>query len=183
MVDLTVFENPTEGKKLSWDTRRKLIKEQFPAVDSLNWESAFRIDVGLLGLIIKDVLKSDQSSLGRPGPRPTLDPKRSVERYNQFIGDDYSYLPMDETLDALKGKTSVRGFAAKTGLDFNQAYRILSGKIAPDVLSMQKIATAYGKHPSFFLEYRVLYILGAIEQNLVLAPESSVSAYIRLKNA
>ncbi len=182
-MDLAAFENPKGGKKLSWDTRKKLIKSQFPAVDSLNWEAAFRADVGLLGLIIKDVLKSDQSSLGRPGPRPTLDPKRSVERYNQFIGDDYSLLPMDETLSNLKGKTSLRGLAAKTGLDYNKIYRLLNGTDAPDVASMQDIARAYGKHPSFFLEYRILFILGAIEQNLIESPESSVSAYIKLKNA
>lgn len=183
MVDLSVFENPEGGKKLSWDARRGLIKEQFPAFVSLNWDAAFRADVGLLGLIIKDVLKSDQSSLGRPGQRPTLDPKRSVERYNQFIADDYSYLPIDETLTMLKGKRSVRQLATKTGLDFNKIYRLLNGKIAPDVASMQAIAKAFGKHPSYFLEYRILYVMGAVEKNLTENPESSVSAYIKLKNA
>lgn len=182
MVDLDVFKNP-EGKKLSWDSRRNLIKDQFPSYDSLNWEAAFRADVGLLGLIIKEVLKSDQSSLGRPGPRPTLDPKRSVERYNQFIGDDFSYLPMSETLDFLKGKLSVRGLAAKTGLDFNKIYRLLAGTSSPDVASMQSIAKAFGKHPSYFLEYRVLYILGAIEQEIVKSPESTATLYLKLKNA
>lgn len=180
MVDLTVFE-AKNGKKPSWNTRKGLIKEQFPAYDSLDWSKAFKADIGLLGLIIKNVLKSDQSTLGRPGPRPTLDPKRSAERYAQFIATDYSYLPIEETLAHLKGDLTIRGLATKVGLDFNLVYRILNGKATPSVADLQAIAEAFGKHPSYFLEYRIAYILGAIEQNLIDSPESSVSTYLKLK--
>lgn len=181
MADLTVFE--TKDKKISWNTRKGLIKEQFPAYDALDWTAAFKADVGLLGLIIKNVLKSDQSTLGRPGPRPTLDPKRSAERYAQFIADDYSYLPIDETLKHLQGDLSIRGLANKVGLDFNLVYRILNGKTTASVADLQKMAKAFGKHPSYFLEYRVAYILGALEQAFIESPESSVSTYLKLKNA
>jgi transcriptional regulator with XRE-family HTH domain len=181
MVDLSVFE--ANGKKMSWSTRKGLIKEQFPAYQALDWEAAFKADIGLLGLIIKSVLKSDQSTLGRPGPRPTLDPKRSAERYTQFIADDYSYLPIDETLEHLRGDLSIRGLANKVGLDFNLVYRILNGKATPSIVDLQVISKAFGKHPSYFLEYRVAYILGAMELAFIESPESSVSTYLKLKNA
>lgn len=177
MADLTVFE----GKK-SWSTRKGLIKEQFPDYERLNWSAAFKADVGLLGLIIKNVLKSDQSTLGRPGPRPTLDPKRSAERYAQFIGTDYSYLPIDETLANLQGDLSIRGLANKVGLDFNLIYRILNRKATPSISDMQEIAKAFGKHPSYFLEYRIAYIVGALDSAFTESPESSVSTYLKLKN-
>lgn len=185
MADLSVFDDPSlsGGKRWSWETREKLIRDTFPSIDQLDWDKAFKNDIELLGWLVRDYLKYDQAEVGRPGPRPALDVKKSGDRFVQFMGEDYSLESFSQTLDVLKGKLSIRGLAAKTGLDYNQIYRLLNGRIDPDVYSMQKIAAAFGKHPSYFLEYRVLYAAQAVANQLFQWPEASVNVYRKIRES
>jgi transcriptional regulator with XRE-family HTH domain len=177
--DLSVFTEANK-KKMSWDERAALIKEQFPSTEKLNWVRAFDNDLDLFARIIRDILKLDQAQPGRPGPRPSLDYGQATHRLRQFMGQDYAMLPFPEALRVLTGGLSIRKIAAKTGLERNLVYRLLTGKVEPDVYAMTQIARAYDKHPSYFLEYQQLVIISSILRRLEDVPEATTSLYRKL---
>lgn len=158
------------------------IRAQFPSIDGLDWEKAFREDTELYGRFWKDILKFDQAGEGRPGPRPALDPSKANQRYLQLTGEDYVFLPFKDAFRDLIGNTSIRKVCAHTGLDRNLVHRLLRGEAEPDNYEMEIIATAYGKRPSFFLEYRIGFCLMMVHTHMIKYPESSVGPYVKVRD-
>lgn len=177
MGDLTVFEGLP---KMSWGDRKKLISEQFPSVDQLDWIEAFK-DVELFGRLLRDILKFDQSEPGRSGPRPVLDRKVAEKRLRQFKRADYSELPFREALAVLAGSRSIRHVAQKTGVDRNTIQRLLAGQKEPSLYLMEQIAKGFGKEASYFLEYRTAFVLAALESRMMNSPEIVGDLYNRLR--
>lgn len=167
-------------KKHPWEQRLALIKEQFPSIDRLKWETVFREDPEINGKILGDILKIEAATTGKPGKRPSLDPKEAAVRYKQLIGEDYSTLPFTETFNALCNGRSVRAVAAKTKLDRNQVHRLMNGA-DPTVHAMEAIAKGFKKDPGFFHEYRMLYTVAFLMRRMDGAPESTVGIYRRIK--
>lgn len=176
-VDLTEF---IEMGKVPWEDRSERIKARFPCVDELDWDKALERDLDLFARILRDVLKMEQAVPGRPGPRPALDVASATRRMEQLLGHDYSLRPFPEALRILAGDRSIRNLAHKVKLDFNQVYRLLKGRTEPDGYVMRMCAEAFGKHPSYFLEWRMLFIIQAIMRRLEWSPETSVSLFRRL---
>lgn len=177
MGDLTVFEGLP---KMSWGERKQLISEQFPSVDQLDWVEAFN-DVELFGRLLRDILKFDQSEPGRSGPRPVLDRKVAEKRLRQFMRIDHSELPFKDSLAALAGNRSIRHLATNTGIHRNTIQRLLAGTKEPTIPLMEQIAKGMGKEPSYFLEYRIAYILAAMESRMMSSPEIVGDLYNRLR--
>ena len=180
--DLDVFRKATE-EKMPWKQRSELIKEQFPSTVTLDWFEVFKQDGALLGRIINDILKVDlaQSQPGRPGKRPSLDPKDAADRWRQMTNDDYTMLPFDRAFTILKGDRSVRHMASKVELDRTLVWNLLKGTKRPNPEIMEKVAKAFKKHPSYFVEYRIDYLLGILFHKLQSSPESSVVFYRKLQ--
>lgn len=177
---LEVFRN---SGKMPWTERKKLIHEQFPSTVNLNWKKAFDKDVDLFTAILRDVLKVDQDSGGRPGPRPVLPHADAVRSYRRLMGDDFSTLPFAETFGLLIGTRSVRAVAHKTGLSRSQVHRLRRGEADPDLFEMEQVARGFGKQPSYFLEYRTAYIAGALLSRMEGLPESTIDMYRRLSSS
>jgi hypothetical protein len=167
--------------KMPWAERQRLIEAAFPSTAQLSWEKAFKNDTALFGEVLRGILKYDQARKGKPGPRPVAKREDSEARLLQFMGEDYSIDPMPEALRNLKGDLSLRGLCAKTGLDYNVIFRLIHGKIAPDVMHMTQIAEAFGKHPSYFLEYRIAFVVAALVAKMEEWPESSIVSYRKLR--
>jgi hypothetical protein len=153
-----------------------MIGEKFPSTVEMDWSRAFQNDIELFGRVLRDILKVDQTVPGRSGPRPVLNKAEATGRLRQFMGVDYSELPFQESFRALAHGKSIRNIAAFTGLDRNLVHKLLNGK-APDLYTMEVVATSFKKDPSYFLEYRVAYILGALQGRLEASPEMSVDIY------
>lgn len=168
-----------EGKKNPKE-RQRLITEQFPSVRDLDWGKAFDNDIDLFGRIIRDILKVEQPQSGRPGPRLALDYDDGIKRLNQIMGEDYTTEPFVLAFERLVGNRSIRQLASKTGLDRNTVFRLLKGKRYPDPYLMETIAKAFSKHPSYFLEYRLHFISGALEGKMKTAPESTINIYRKI---
>lgn len=181
MTDLAEFERATRDK-MAWDSRAKMIASQFGSVDKLHWRKAFASDIDLFARLVKDILKLDQAQPGRPGPRPALDYEEGVSRLRQYMGQDYALDPFPEALRVLGDGRSIRSLARKTGLSKNHIHRLLTGDISPDAYAMSTIAESFGKHPSYFLEWRTMWIASAIVDRLTSQPESSISMYRKLKD-
>lgn len=176
MRDLTRFQGLG---KVPWEDRLALIHEEFPSTVRLEWEQAFQ-DIELFGRIIRDLLKTDLSEPGRSGPRPSLDRKAAEVRLRQMRGQDFTELPFPQALRVLANGRSHRHLASKVGLDRNMVQKLLAGKREPDIPIMEQVAKSFGKDPSYFLEYRVAYVLGALGAQMAKAPEMTVDLFYRL---
>lgn len=169
--------------KIPWEERYEAIIDDYPSVADEPWAERFDNDLEVLGRVLRDILKLEQAVPGRPGPRPSLDVDDAQRRLAQLRGEDYTLKPFIEAVSDLKGKKSIRQFAHKVNLDRNTVHRALHGKIEPDAYLCRMIAYAHGKHPSYFIEWRILYIVGAIVRRLEWNPESSIALYERLDRA
>lgn len=166
--------------KVSWEERAALIKERFPNIDEFDWSAALEDDLELFGRILRDILKLEQAVPGRPGPRPSLDVSAATKRIQQLFGDDFTIAPFDEALRVLAGDRSIRHVARITGLNKDTVHRLMRGDIEPDGFIMRQCAEAFNKHPSYFLEWRELYIVKTIMSRLNWSPETTVDIFKKL---
>lgn len=171
-------------KKVPAAERMKQIKEQFPSVEKLDWNEAFKQDIGLMGAILRDVLKIDLSTRpGVSGPRPGVDPEEGRARLRQLLGQDYTNLPFHEAFEVLAGGRSYTHLARKTGLSRSKVFRLAKNMEQPSVDELRQVAEAFKKHPSFFFEYRTYYVAAAMQQRMEHAPEASITAYRKIVTA
>lgn len=170
-----------ETKRLPWAERIANAQEKFPSSVHLDWNDAFRGDEELWGRVVTDILKTTQTVPGRSGPRPALEREPAISTLKQMMGVDFTYQPFSDAVRMLSRNASQKQIAEKTGLDRNLIQRLLSESKQPDLYVMETIAEAYGKHASFFMEWRVFYVLGAIGDQMEKAPEISVDLYKKLR--
>lgn len=177
--DLSAFD-----RRLRWDERLSVIRREFPSTTMgvEGWVKAFDRDIDMLGSILRDVLKADQAEPGRPGPRPSLEATRAQPRFDEWMGKDpsdrpYTELPFTTALSLLKKEQSFTQVARKTGISRSHLHRLANGEFLPTLTQMEQIAKAYGKRPSYFVEYRIGVIVGAIAEGLAGSPHRSVPAY------
>lgn len=167
-------------KRIPWNERSKAIREKYPLSTEIDWYEIFSVDPAILGGLINDILKLDQSRQGKPGKRPSLEEGSTAEKLRKIQNDDYTNDPFPRAFKALCGDRSVRAVAAKTGLDKSFVHRLLNGTAIPNAETLSGIAVSFGKHPSYFLEHRIYYILGMIENKLFASPEASIVFYNKI---
>lgn len=182
MTDLAVFvERNVPGKRVNWDERRELVVEHFPAAGEQDWRELANADSSFERML-QDILKFDQAEEGRSGPRPNLDWEKGIRSWRQITGQDYTGLPFPQAFRAVARDRSGRAhslstIANKTGISRSRVHRLINGHEEPDMQSIALVATAYGKKPSFFVEYRAEIIARRLITVLSQNPEYSVSVY------
>lgn len=170
-----------KSKKLTASDRRELISEQFPSVDQLDWGEALSRNDDLFARIMRDIIKLDQSEPGKSGPRSNnLDYERGVQTFRQLMGDDFSMCDFRESFASLTSGYSRRHVARKTTLSLGKVQRLLQGEDEPTEYDLRVIAEAFGKHPSFFVEYRQWYIINHLAEALLKEPESTIAYYQKI---
>lgn len=130
----------------------------------------------VLGKVIADIVRE---GIGREGGdrRRNLD-ETAEPLLRQLTGDDYATVPFPMAFKALtrgrEGRPMSRTtLARKTTLSRTQVHRLITGTITPSTMDMELVAGAFGKHPSFFIEYRNWLIISYISQHLQCSPETS----------
>ena len=166
----------------SWDERLKIIHRLFPSTDRLDWKRAFDADITLMGRILRDIAKTDQPPQNRPGPRPGLDPYGPQPLVDSWVGTEngnrpYTVLPFADAFRQLAAGRSRTSLARMVGLDRVMVHRLLAATVAPTGEIMEKVAAAFGKRPSYFLEYRLGFISQVIFNSLATSPEKSIRLY------
>ena len=176
-VDISMFK-----KKMPWSERVELIYEIFPSTAYLDWKKVFSDDPSVMGRIVNDILKAELSP-GKPGKRPSLNNKAGRDQFKKIQDEDYSELPFNEALQVLKDSynLSIRSLATKTGLHRSHLYTLLKGKSTPNIEVLEKVASSFNKHPSYFVEYRIGYILSMLAHRMMEVPESSIVQYNKIK--
>ena len=173
--DLSVFD-----EKMPWQERYEIIKKTFPNVETLDWNKVFRTDPAIMGRIVNDVLKIDQAEPGRPGKRPALDVGVAEERLHQIRGEDYTILPFAEALRNARAGKSIRSLAHYSGLPKSTVHRLADGDTRPSLEQIEAIAKGVRKAPSYFLEYRIAFVLSAMVELFSQSPESTIVQYEKL---
>lgn len=179
-VDIAVFR-----QEMTPADRKRLLHEKYPSTAQLNWERAFDSDIDLLGHMLRDILKLDMAEPGAAGRRPGLDENESRPSLDRLMGRDptshvYSVLPFPATFRLLIGKRSLRAMRAKVDIPLTRIHRLLAATVAPSPQEMERIAAAFAKQPSYFVEYRVQAIAATIFAALGTQPEASIGVYERL---
>lgn len=168
------------AKRIPWSERSRAIKEQYPLSVEIDWYQIFSLDPSILGGLINDILKLDQSRQGKPGKRPSLEESSTADKLRKIQDADYTSDLFHRAFKVLCGDRSVRAVATKTGLDKSYVHRLLNGTAVPTSEVMTTIAESFDKHPSYFLEHRIYYILGVLENKLFDSPESSIVFYNKI---
>ena len=166
--------------KKSWDKKYQSIKKDYPNLDLDDLSSTISDDdifIKMLG----DILKSERK-ISSPGKRPSLNRKDGLENLNKMLDRDFSDLPFSRSFRSLCGNRSVRGIHAKTGLSKSHVQRLLTGQDEPSLETMEKIAIAFKKHPSYFLEYRISNVLEYFYEFLMKNSETATVWYRKIFN-
>jgi transcriptional regulator with XRE-family HTH domain len=166
------------SKKTSWDKRYEKIKSMYPSIDGVDWSNAIEHDEVFIKML-GDVLKSERK-VSTPGKRPSLTKTDGLERLNKILDRDYSSAEFDKAFKILASGRSVRSLNAKTGLSKSHIQRLLTGQDSPSIEVIEKIATAFNKHPSYFLEYRIYIVLDGFNSLMIKNPETATSWYKKI---
>lgn len=185
---LALFKTADGAKKMPWAERVKMIEDYWPSVKRLDWDKAFRQDPTLLGRILNDIIKMEAATPGQPGKRPNVSREETEKHLRRLTGEDYTIHPFNEALRYLRkdkwgNDKSVRHLARKFGMNRDYTWRLLTGKRVPTVDDMERVAAAFDKHPSYFVEYRVAYLVGFLYDRMTANPEASVLQYRRVNQA
>jgi transcriptional regulator with XRE-family HTH domain len=171
---------------MSWDDRLALIVRLFPAEllddETVGWGRALERDPELMGRILRDILKARQVTSTRPGPRPALDVAKAQPIVDTWLGRDplatpYSLLNFGDAFALLAEGRSLRHVARIVDMPRVTVHRLMRGDIKPSSEMMVKVAQAFNKQPSYFVEWRIGVIASAIVDNLTAMPERTVRAY------
>jgi|JI10StandDraft_1071094.scaffolds.fasta_scaffold260078_2 hypothetical protein len=167
------------AKKIPWEQKYKTIVSQYPQIVDVSWSHVLREDNDVFARLLGDVLKSGGRG-SRPGKRPQLDRAEAISRLAKLNDEDYSEYDFNSTFRSLCGDMSVRAVALKTGLAKSFIHRLLLNEATPSFETMEKIAEAFDKHPSFFLEYRIARVLVIVEEFLSDSPETATAWYLKV---
>lgn len=173
--------NMTETKVTRAERQRHVVRV-FPSTEHLNWDRVFQQDVALMGRLIRDILKlqvqADEPT--RPGPRSPLTLTTGLDHLRRLLGEDYTTSPFVEAFNALRGQRSLRWLAERLHMSKSLVARLADGEAEPSLDALQNIAALFGKHPSYFLEWRTAAVAAAVARSLEGAPEASIAAYRQL---
>lgn len=145
-----------------------------------NPEALYRIIADSYDIALRDEekLRGEQRSGRRPKP-----PQVPLDQvYAAVFPSQYSMDPFRETLEKLMDGRSQRAFARRVPCHQTTLSRLLSGALAPDLAMMERIASAAGVQPWYFVEWRAQFVASVVQSSLMANPNMSVNAIRGLRN-
>lgn len=168
------------AKKIPWEIKYKRIIKQYPNVREMSWSKALNEEGDIFARLLGDVLKSEGRG-SKPGKRPQLDRAEALTRLAKLSGEDFSDVDFRSTFRNLTNGRSLSNIAHKTGLGRSYVQRLLNGTADPSFETMERIAEAFRKNPSYFIEYRIATVVVILHDMFVESPETATSWYLKLK--
>lgn len=170
--------------KANWDRAKQL----YPSVEmgEKEWLAAFDKNEDIMWQIIGDVydaVKTEQekeAGIRRMGRRPARMATSMEEVYATVFPVSYSNDPFPVAFEKLLSGRSQRAFAAKIPCNQGTISRLLSGQLTPDLVMMERIATAAKVGPHFFVEYRAQVIGSMVAKILTEQPHMGIRAMKRV---
>ena len=167
---------PTMKKTKKQELQEKIIhlKEEMPALQEINWSEIINKNPDVLEGIVGGVIKVG-------GKRRKISRQDGARRLNQVYEQDFSEKPFCESFSIICGKDSLRTTAAKTGISYSHVFQLKSGNATPTIRMMEDIAIAYNREPSYFLEYRIHFVLESMSSFLMKNPEVATTWFNKSK--
>lgn len=161
-------------------------KERYPSTQmgEKQWLAFFDTPAGMhaMGRIIGDIYdvvkagEEKEAGLQRMGRRPRREGSLA-DVYATVFPQPYTMDPFPEAMLKLLNGRSQRAFAPRVPVHQTTLSRLLAGTMTPDVTMLERIAVAAKVHPSYFVEWRALYVSQMVEKVLTQRPNIGVSAY------
>lgn len=171
-------------RQRDWQATLDRIEREVPGTKEVDWASLFKADPKILGDLVNDVIKINISEKGRPGKRSAQSAEDIEEDLKKLTGEDYAVRPFPEALKAAMGGRSIRHVASQAHLDKMTVHRLLQGRGAPATAEqIEWLAKAVKKDPSYFMEYRVLYVCSVVYQIMMMSSEAATIQFNKLKGA
>jgi len=166
-----------------WQATLDRIEAEVPGTKEIDWAALFSADPKILGDLVNDVIKINISEKGRPGKRSAQNAEDIEADLKKLTGEDYAIRPFPQAFrEAMEGR-SLRQVAAASHTDKMILHRILKGTQEPTSEQIELIAAAVKKDPSYFMEYRVLYVCSVIYQMMMTSSEAATIQFNKLKGA
>jgi transcriptional regulator with XRE-family HTH domain len=156
------------------------------------WQEFFRVRPDALQMLLGDVyvISKAHAKGARGGRRPAKSGDGDLDELWGLVTPKFSTKPFGEAVRDLMGKQSLRGFAAKVGMHHQTLARLMSGERPIEKLydpegSMQlieQIATGAKVHPSYFAEWRRLWLLSLLDTALAAQPNASIALFRKHSN-
>lgn len=170
----------SSDRKAVWEENLRKVKQTYPALDSIDWSRALSADSDVFTHVMGDLLKAE-GKRSRPGKRPALSRPMAEAELAKLTGSSYSEVDFKTAFRALTHGRSIRGIANKCDLQKDHVHRLLNGIVEPSFETMEKVAKAYHKDPSYFLEYRIAFVLLTMDKYLGDSPETATVWYLKMK--
>lgn len=173
----------TATQKTTWPLRLAGVRRSWPSTEQNREQVLDAIaDYDLLGRVMRDVLRVGYEP-PRRGQRSPLEWSDGQARLRSLAAERSglaSNLPFGEAFARLADGHSVDAMADSTGLHTWVLDALLEGQRDPTAEEMVAIADAFGKPPTYFLEYRITFICAAMATSLLANPERTIDVLVRL---
>lgn len=145
------------------------------------WVEAFDENPDIMYRIlgdIYDVVKAEEereAGIRAMGRRPGRSNVSLIDFQQTVFRGGYSMDPFPQALSKLiDGRWSLRGFAMRVPVSAGWLSKLMNGIAEPDFVTLERIADAAKVHPSYFVEWRAMYISQTVETLLRERPNMSV---------
>lgn len=165
-------------------------KREFPstAMNEPEWLAFFDTPAGqhAMGRILGDIYdyvkaeEEKESGVRRMGRRPRREASLQ-EVYDTVFPAPYSMDPFPEALTKLLNGRSQRQFAPRVPMHQTTLSRLLSGSLQPDLIMLERIASAAKVMPSYFVEYRAQFVGQLIIRVMTERPNLGVKGFREIK--
>ena len=151
--------------KKKWEARITRIKEQYPEIGNTDWSEMFSNNPEVLYSMLGNVARSGITRKSK------LSNGIGSQRLAALSSTDYSELQFSEALNALCTLHSV----ATLEIGEEELSDLRAGRTQPSIDQIEHIAMYFNRHPSYFMEYRIAYVLASINVFLTDNPQTSSS--------
>jgi len=174
---VTTAEPRTNRK--DWTAILARVEEAHPLTRSPQWDRLLD-NSDVMAAIIRDLIVIDRQP-ARRGARPLPEYEEGRRRLHALFGEDHSTHPFPEAFRALTRNQSRTQIARRTGITRTRVHRLLAGErlgdsaatVEPTLDELIAVATAYGREPEHFVEYRTRLITAIVAHHLDQHPERS----------
>lgn len=165
-------------------------KEMFPSVamNDKEWLAVIDANPDIMWKTfgdIYDVVKAEEDKergIRSMGRRPARKGVSLDELFAVVLPPSYSNDPFPVALKNLISSRSQRQFAMKVPCNQSTLSRMLAGQMTPDLVMLERLAAAGKVHPSYFLEWRAMYLGQLITRVFMDRPNMSIGALRRFRD-
>lgn len=166
-------------------------KREYPstAMDEAGWMAFFDTPAGqhAMGRILGDIYdavkaeEEKEAGIRRMGRRPRRD--GSLEDvWATVFPQPFTMDPFPTAMVKLLNGRSQRQFAPKVPVHQTTMSRLMAGTLKPDLHMLERIALAAKVHPSYFVEYRAMFVGQLMTRVFTENPNMGVSAFRQVRH-